>query len=140
MRPVLCPHSFIRLEAKKHLYQRSLAFGFLELIQRRDRFRESGMPGHTKITESARINRIAVGKEGALQKSPRQYSAPKMYAVEGKVVCLATIVVYAGQPLSSEIILTECRHCPDHGKAISYRYAARQADREFMGGIEPEHE
>ncbi len=70
------------------------------------------MPGHTKIRESARISRIAVGKAGALQKSPRQYSGPKMYAVEGNVG-LATIVVYAGQPLSAEIILTECRHCPD---------------------------
>ena len=42
----------------------------------------------------------------------------ELYADDGNVMGVATTEVYAGKLLSSEITLTECRHCLCCGKAI----------------------
>jgi len=42
----------------------------------------------------------------------------ELYADNGNVMVVATTDVYARHPLTSEVILSECRHCPASNLSI----------------------
>ena len=72
-----------------------------------------------EIRESAGQNRHGVADERAAWKSSSEAFYPESCAGGGNIAGEALTGAHTGQPLSSEIISSACRPCPDKGKATS---------------------
>ncbi len=62
---------------------------------------------------------MGLGTKGPYRENLASYSGLEPYAGNGNIAGVASARGNAGQPLSSEIIISVCRSCPDLEKATS---------------------